>query len=598
MFGSGGAAAQRSGEPVMTGFVRSTALVLAGTMLSGAAMAQQAAPVAAAAPSPSPNPMVNLVRILVQQKTITQAAGDALIAQAEEQARAAAIANPQPPPAGTVRVPYVPSIVREQIRDEVKTEVLQAAKAEGWAQPGKLPGWLDKVTLSGDFRLRSESLFFGGGNAPDIIDVAQFNASGPINVGGTAVPGGTLPFLNTRNDRANILRLRARLGLTAEVLPGVVAGFRLGSGDSSTPVSTNQILGGGFGKKQIWLDRAYLQIAPVKWGSLTFGRMPSPFYTPTEMVFDEDVNFDGVAATLRNSDGLVNGLTAAVTGGFFPYEQGGFNFPTNSQTKSRRSSKYLYAVQGKIEYKASEQLSARAGVGYYRFENVQAQVPDFQCAIGTPSCANDQDRPAFSQKGNTYFYLRRNGPDLANPVNQTNPQFLGLALKYELLNVNADVTYKLKNEIGVTMTADYVRNLGFKRGDLCRYGPGFSPLTNVLGNGLLCAAPAVGEKDPARFVGGNEGYNVAVAIGYVKPRLWGQWRAFGGYRKLDSDATVDGLTDSDFHLGGTNAKGYYVGAVAGLLPDVRLQARYLSTNEVSGLKFAIDTLQIDLVAEF
>ena len=58
--------------------------------LTGGAWAQAPAPVAPAAPAaaaePSTNAMVNLIRLLVQQGTITQANGDALIAQASAEA--------------------------------------------------------------------------------------------------------------------------------------------------------------------------------------------------------------------------------------------------------------------------------------------------------------------------------------------------------------------------------------------------------------------------------------------------------------------------------------------------------------------------------
>ena len=72
----------------------------------------------------------------------------------------------------------------------------------------------------------------------------------------------------------------------------------------------------------------------------------------------------------------------------------------------------------------------------------------------------------------------------------------------------------------------------------------------------------------ARFDGGNQGYTVYGLIGTKKPAKWGEWNVEVAYRYLESDAVLDSLSDSDFHLGGTNAKGYTVGATMGLFKNV------------------------------
>src|SRR3546814_18808192 len=80
------------------------------------------------------------------------------------------------------------------------------------------------------------------------------------------------PLLNTTRDRNNRINIRARIGLTAHVTDGVTAGVRLASGNDDSPVSTTQSLGRGFGKKDIWLERAYVALSPVQWGVLTLWR--------------------------------------------------------------------------------------------------------------------------------------------------------------------------------------------------------------------------------------------------------------------------------------------------------------------------------------
>ena len=100
------------------------------------------------------NATVNLIRLLVQQGVIKQDQADALVAQAEAEAksaratgndRGAAVAQ-----AGDVRVPYIPQTVRDQIRDEVKAEVMTQAKEENWAQPNTFPDWVSRITVEGD----------------------------------------------------------------------------------------------------------------------------------------------------------------------------------------------------------------------------------------------------------------------------------------------------------------------------------------------------------------------------------------------------------------------------------------------------------------
>lgn len=54
----------------------------------------------------------------------------------------------------------------------------------------------------------------------------------------------------------------------------------------------------------------------------------------------------------------------------------------------------------------------------------------------------------------------------------------------------------------------------------------------------------------------------------------------------------------DFHLGGTNAKGYIAGAALGIAHNVNISARWLSSSEVSGPPYAVDVVLVDLNARF
>ena len=582
-------------------------IVTAGLLLSSAlspAFAQEQP--AAATPEPSTNAMVNLIRLLVQQGTITQANGDALLQQAQGeavQARAASGALPAAAP-GTIRVPYIPETVRNQIRDEIKAEVMQQAAFEGWAAPDQqTPGWVRNITLSGDVRFRSQSELFVGDNANDIVDYARINAaSGGFDFIKNA---GNIPIINTRKDRLNRLKLRARFGASANIGKFATAAFRLATGDDNSPISTNQNLGGGLAKRNVWLDQGYVKLMPTEWVNASFGRFANPFRS-TDLLFDSDLNFDGAVVNFDAKPILPEEARLAVHLGAFPLDFGSSDFPNTSITKKSYPAKWLLSGQIEGGYTFDGGIEFRAGAAYHYFRNVQGELSapclfngaNVKLANGAndpEECSTDYTRAGGLRKGNTLFFIRNNTVPLGETQKATEKQYLGLVYKYSILDLNASVQFPVGN-LKATIEGDYVRNLAFKRGDQCRFGAGVSPVTNVVsnnGNDNACSASS-----PASVSSGNQGYLVRVGFGYPKPKRWGEWNVGASYRYLQTDAVLDSLTDSDFHLGGTNSKGYTLSGTLGLFEGVNLSARWMSANEVSGRPLGIDVFQFDLSAEF
>jgi hypothetical protein len=72
------------------------------------------------------------------------------------------------------------------------------------------------------------------------------------------------------------------------------------------------------------------------------------------------------------------------------------------------------------------------------------------------------------------------------------------------------------------------------------------------------------------------------------------------YRYVQTDATVDGFTDSDFggSLAGTNLKGYTLGGNLAFSRRVWAGLRFMSADAVSGPTYRNDLLQFDLNAKF
>jgi len=78
----------------------------------------------------------------------------------------------------------------------------------------------------------------------------------------------------------------------------------------------------------------------------------------------------------------------------------------------------------------------------------------------------------------------------------------------------------------------------------------------------------------------------------------GAWRTYFGYRYVEADAVLDAFTDSDFHLGGTDAKGFFVGGDFAFSPRVFARLKYFSANEIDGPPLGIDLWQLDINAQF
>ncbi len=157
----------------------------------------------------------------------------------------------------------MPDIVKQQLRDDIRKEVMSQAKSEGWASPGKYPEWASRIRFYGDFRGRYEGQFFPeeGYNATssEQVDFNAINTGSPYELANSNLKGP--PYLNTSQDRERF-RLRARLSMDADLSDGFTAGMRLATGSDASPVSPNQTFGGSggnFSKYSIWLDRAYLK---------------------------------------------------------------------------------------------------------------------------------------------------------------------------------------------------------------------------------------------------------------------------------------------------------------------------------------------------
>lgn len=475
-------------------------------------------------------------------------------------------------PEREVRVIYLPESERKRIRDEIKQEVLATAKKENWAQPSALPDWINRIKLYGDIRVRGEGNYYDESNSKQFINFNAINNGAPYD---TRVNSGQLPaILNTTEDRHR-LRLRARLGLTADVSETLKADFRLTTGGFTNPVSSNDTLGNNFNRYNIGFDRAYLTYQPIENLSLYVGRMENPWYS-SDLLWDDDLGFDGFAGKYQFE--LTDTFRPFITAGALSVQNTSVDLPTYSLDKQSSDDKWLFAGQIGADWKIQEDLNAKLGLGYFHYYNVVGNLSDPCPAYTTQiSCNTDNTRPGFMQQGNTLFALRQ--LDISNDPTGPQYQYFGLATPYEILNLNTQLDFTLAEDRHVLFNLDYVKNLGFDEGRIKKLGP----VTN---------------SSKGYFDGGDEGYQVKAMFGHPKPTEIGQWNIGAGYRYLESDAVLDAFTDSDFHLGGTNAKGFFVSGNYGFSKNAWLGMRYLSADTITGEPYKVDVLQLDLNARF
>ena len=552
-------------------------------------------PVSPAAPAaaPSPSVTVNLISRLVQKGILTQAEAAEMIKQAEADAataaqavasQAAAAALP-PPAADDLRVSYIPEVVRNQMRDQIKQELMAQARSEKWSEKSA-PDWTSKFRPFGDIRGRYESTIFPAGNDNSGV-FYNFNA---INTGApydfSKANKQWWPTYNVDQDRQRA-RLRARLGTDIMLGDGFNGGIRIATGDSNSPTSTNQTLGGSggsFSKYQVWLDRAFLSYdaGPGDGQELVFlmGRFDNPFFS-TEIQWDDDLGFDGLAA--RGKVKLTDRVSTFFTVGAFPVYNTDFNFASNQPEKFTSTDKWLAGAQFGIDWKIATDLTAKVGVAYYDFNKISGKLSTpFIPLSASDAGSTDSTRPGFAQRGNTYMALRDidNSSSLNDYGNNSQYQYFGLASEFRNLTLTGKLEYDGYDPLRLSLLGEVTKNLAF--------------------DSTAVAARAANNfgANSGPFAGGDTAWNLQFQVGKPALETFGDWQAGFGYRYVESDAVVDGFTDSDFGGGGTNLQGFTLGGNLALSRAVRCGLRWMSSNEIVGPPLRSDILQFDLHAKF
>jgi hypothetical protein len=548
---------------------------------------------------------LNLINVLVEQGVMTREKADTLVRAAEQKAAetvaAQAKADEGKPPAdgkSRIRVTYVPETVKKELREQIRQEVLAQAKTERWGEPGALPDWVQRMQWEGDVRFRYQSEKMDKNNSPasDYVNAVTLGAFGPSTT--RAADFGVqknkptdpvfVPTANTQEDRQRE-RIRARLGLLAKASDDFSVGFRLATGSTTDRVSTNQSLGQDFNKYQFLLDRAYVKYEPNEFLRVWAGRIPNPWFS-TDLVWSENLNFEGVAATLgkhKSQEGQDS---------FQPYLTVGA-FPLREKTPPTRDGRMLYGSQAGFQWNLSSRTRFKLGAAYYNYHNMQGRQEGPDAFLVTSSTTSIQQTPNYGQyeyesglrqKGNTLFLTNS-----VNDYNTATTPLWGLAARFREVDLTAALDLAHWDPVHFTMIADYVKNVGYDRNEI--FGR----------TGLTAAELPDGRKS---------GSLLKLQIGRPEINDRHDWNAYVAYRYLGSDAVLDAFTNSDFGLGGTNNKGYILGFNYGFDRNVSLGVRLLSADSIDSMipiaaqsnlgfssakiKYSVDVLQVDLNARF
>lgn len=509
------------------------------------------------------NTTTNLVNLLVQEGVLSKNKADDLLKQAKQDAAKAKEKDAQENTAEgqkanavnalveekMVRVQYVPEIVKQEMKGDIKKEVMTSLNYKAGTRLG-MPEWIDRFVWEGDMRLRYENDRFPQGNP----DPASFNLAN----------GGT--DLNNTTDDRNRFRVRARLGVKAQVNDWMSAGVRLTTGNSNDPISPNQTQETASAKYSLGLDRAFVKADIKPWVSVVGGRFENPWFS-TDLLWDPDLAFDGAAA--KFSPRINDSWTAFATVGAFPLDE------IEGSNLNKADSKWMYGSQAGIKWTSANKSSAKLGVALYDFKHVEG--------ISNPTnlASYDATVPAFRTKGNSYFDINQQNNS------STSASKYGLASKFRDLNITGEIDLATFDPIHVILTGDYVRNLGFDSHEIAKrtgLSSSFMPKKQV------------------------NAYQMKLAVGMPAINQEKDWQAFVAYKRIEADSMLDSYTDSDFYLGGTNAKGWVLGASYGLDKNTWLSARWFSADEISPRgasvfgtalsPLSVDVLMLDLNAKF
>jgi len=218
-----------------------------------------------------------------------------------------------------------------------------------WQAAPDLPSWVQKLSMKGDLRLRTE----------------YFNSDG--------IAGGT-----PARER---FRYRLRYGVAATLNDDWLVGFRLASGSTSNPISTNDTMDDDGANDALNIDQAYAAWTPSEAMKFTFGKMPNPLDLDNH-VMDSDYTPEGLGFEYTRA--LGEKYTFGMNLGAI----------TVAESSGDSSDAYAGLAQVTLDSKLNSKLSSHIGVATYSIFNKEAATNDHANRGNTSS--SDSNPPTYN----------------------------------------------------------------------------------------------------------------------------------------------------------------------------------------------------------
>ncbi|MFH1406674.1 MAG: putative porin [Candidatus Omnitrophota bacterium] len=224
--------------------------------------------------------------------------------------------------------------LQKRIEKLERVKVKESAPAQELAQvkPDASPKWLENIKPKADFRLRYE-------------------------------------WQHDRGQDDNYrLRIRARAGLRAQVNKEMAFGAGIATGRTNDPRSTNVTLGTSgsantpASAKDIVLNYAYGEYKPFDGLMLTAGKFQNPLWLPTDILWDSDINPDGVAVQLGYKLNSVLNLFA----------NNMYFIMRNDDRNTARP--FMFAFQPGFNWEINDTLNFKGAVSYYGVTSVEGKA--------------------------------------------------------------------------------------------------------------------------------------------------------------------------------------------------------------------------------
>jgi hypothetical protein len=152
--------------------------------------------------------------------------------------------------------------------------------------------------------------------------------------------------------------MRVRLGVESQVNDKWKAGIGMASG-SDDPRSNNQTFDDTFDTKGWNLDYAYANYSPNDVLSITAGKMKNPLYTTKDLIWDSDINPEGIALELNHK--ISDNVKFFATALYYLMEE----------YKSSKKDPAVFALQPGMDLKINDKMSLKLAAAYYMFSNVK-----------------------------------------------------------------------------------------------------------------------------------------------------------------------------------------------------------------------------------